>query len=84
MFPSADRIRDDLRGEFRGELLFDPPTRALYSTDASPFQIVPHGVAVPRDGADLAVLLKHAHANNLPVMPRGAGPDWPASRSGRD
>ena len=70
---SGERIRDDLRGEFRGALLFDDPSRALYSTDASPFQIVPRGVAIPADAADLATLLKYTHANNLPVMPRGAG-----------
>ena len=73
MFLSADRIRDDLRGEFRGALLFDDPSRALYATDASPFQIAPHGVAIPADAADLATLLKYTHANNLPVVPRGAG-----------
>ena len=73
MFPSASQIRDDLRGEFRGALHFDPPSRALYATDASPFQILPHGVAVPLDADDLAVLLKYTHANGLPVMPRGAG-----------
>ena len=73
MFPSADQIRDDLSGEFRGALLFDSPSRTLYSTDASPFQIVPHGVAIPADADDLATLLKYTHANNLPVMARGAG-----------
>ena len=73
MFPTAQRIRDDLRGEFRGELHFDAPTRSLYSTDASPFQIAPHGVAVPADAADVSVLLAYAHANGLPVMARGAG-----------
>ena len=73
MFPSATQMQDDLRGEFRGELRFDAPTRTLYATDASPFQILPHGVAVPADADDLGVLLKYAQANNLPVMPRGAG-----------
>jgi len=73
VFPSADRIRDDLRGEFRGALLFDEPSRSIYSTDASPFQIVPHGVAIPADAADLATLLNYTYANNLPVVPRGAG-----------
>ncbi len=70
---SAQQIRDDLRGEFRGALHFDDPTRTLYSTDASPFQIVPHGVAIPADAEDLAVLVSYCHANNLPMMARGAG-----------
>ena len=42
------RIRDDLKGFFKGELLFDELARALYSTDASIFQVQPAGVAVPR------------------------------------
>ena len=73
VFPSADQIRDDLRGEFRGAMLFDSPSRALYATDASPFQIAPHGITIPADADDLAALLKYTHANNLPVMARGAG-----------
>ncbi len=68
-----ERIRDDLRGVFRGRLAFDAPTRAVYAADAGPFEIVPHGVAAPLDTADLAVLVEYAHENALPLVPRGAG-----------
>jgi FAD/FMN-containing dehydrogenase/Fe-S oxidoreductase len=68
-----ERIRDDLKGIVRGELLFDELSRALYSTDASIFQIQPLGVATPRDEADLQALVRYAAENQVPVVPRGAG-----------
>ena len=43
-----EHLRDDLKGVVKGELLFDDLSRALYSTDASIFQVRPVGVAVPR------------------------------------
>ncbi len=67
------QIRDDLRGLFRGGLHFDEAARSLYSTDASPFQLTPLGVACPLDADDLAVFVKYAHEHRLPVAARGAG-----------
>ena len=68
-----DRLADDLQGFFKGELHFDALTRALYSTDASIFQVVPLGVAVPRDEEDVQGLVRYAAENKLPLVPRGAG-----------
>src|SRR5205085_2108922 len=68
-----ERIRDDLRGVVKGELLFDELTRALYSTDASIFQVEPLGVAVPRDEEDVQALVRYAAENHFPLVPRGAG-----------
>lgn len=73
MFPSHDQIRADLRGEFRGKLLTDPPHRAVYASDASPFHIRPHAVAIPDTEDDLRVLVRYAHEQGLPLIPRGAG-----------
>jgi FAD/FMN-containing dehydrogenase/Fe-S oxidoreductase len=67
------QITDDLRGQFRGELHFDPLTRGLYATDASPFQIAPLAVAVPEDAADIAALVQYCFNHNIPIIPRGAG-----------
>ncbi|MCI0462655.1 MAG: anaerobic glycerol-3-phosphate dehydrogenase subunit C [Gemmataceae bacterium] len=67
------RIRDDLHGFFRGELLFDDLSRALYSTDASIFEVRPLGVAVPRDEEDVQALVRYAAENRLPLVARGAG-----------
>jgi FAD/FMN-containing dehydrogenase/Fe-S oxidoreductase len=66
-------IRDDLKGFFKGELLFDGLSRALYSTDASIFQVQPLGVAVPRDEEDVQALVRYAGEHRLPLIPRGAG-----------
>ncbi len=67
------RIRDDLKGFFKGELLFDDLSRALYSTDASIFQVMPLGVAVPRTEEDVQALVAYAVENDFSLIPRGAG-----------
>jgi FAD/FMN-containing dehydrogenase/Fe-S oxidoreductase len=67
------RLADDLKGFFKGELHFDRLTRALYSTDASIFQVQPLGVAVPRDEADVQALVRYAGENQLALVGRGAG-----------
>jgi FAD/FMN-containing dehydrogenase/Fe-S oxidoreductase len=67
------RVRDDLHGFFKGEILFDDLARALYSTDASIFQVRPIGVAMPRDEEDVQALVRYAHEHEVPLIPRGAG-----------
>jgi FAD/FMN-containing dehydrogenase/Fe-S oxidoreductase len=69
----AKQIAGDLRGTFRGRLHFDGLTRGLYSTDASPFQVTPLGVAFPEDAADLAALVRYCSDHAVPMIPRGAG-----------
>ena len=44
----ADALERDLRTAVAGEVRFDKATRALYSTDASVYQIEPRGVVIPR------------------------------------
>ncbi|MBV9125314.1 MAG: FAD-binding protein, partial [Planctomycetes bacterium] len=68
-----EQIRDDLKGVFKGELLFDHLARALYSTDASIFQVMPLGVAVPADEEDVQTLVRYAAEHRLSLTPRGAG-----------
>src|SRR3989442_6685167 len=64
---------DDLRGILKGQLLFDDLTRALYSTDASIFQVQPLGVVVPQDEEDVQNLVRYAAEHKIPLIPRGAG-----------
>lgn len=71
--PTEKQITDDLRKTFRGRLSFDGLTRGLYSTDASPFQIAPLGVAFPADVDDLSVLVKYCFQQGIALVPRGAG-----------
>lgn len=67
------RIRDDLRGFFKGELLFEETERLPYATDASIFQVMPLGVALPRDEEDVRLLVRYAAEQGVPLVPRGAG-----------
>ena len=54
------RLRDDLQGIVRGELLFDDLSRVLYASDASLFEVRPAAVVVPRDEEDLCALVRYA------------------------
>lgn len=71
--PQREHIRDDLRGVVEGELLFDDLSRALYSTDASIFQLRPLGVIVPRHEADVQTIVRYAAEHRIPLVARGAG-----------
>jgi FAD/FMN-containing dehydrogenase/Fe-S oxidoreductase len=71
--PDPKQITDDLRNVFRGRLAFDSLTCGLYSTDASPFQVMPLGVAFPLDFEDLSVLVRYCSEHLIPMIPRGAG-----------
>ncbi|WP_248324355.1 FAD-binding and (Fe-S)-binding domain-containing protein [Caballeronia sp. Sq4a] len=62
-----------LQRELKGDVLFDRASRGRYATDASIYQIMPLGVAVPRDQEDLRVALDIARAQGASVLARGAG-----------
>ncbi len=71
--PDSRRLRDDLKGLVRGEVLVDDLTRSLYATDASIFEVRPAGVVVPRDEDDVCALVRYAAEHEVPLVPRGAG-----------
>src|SRR5438309_2178373 len=66
-------LQKELRSKLQGETRFDAAYRALYSTDSSNYRIVPIGVVLPRDYDDVAVTLKLARENSIPILPRGGG-----------
>jgi len=68
-----EALARQLRQHTRGEVLFDAASRGRYATDASIYQIMPTGVFVPRDEADVATALQIARELKVPVLPRGAG-----------
>src|SRR5687767_2899504 len=69
----SDHPMADLGRQVRGDVHFDPISRALYATDASIYQIEPLGVVLPRDQADVAEVLRFARRHTLAVLPRGGG-----------
>ena len=65
----AARLRDKLKGHVR----FDRLVRALYSTDASIYQITPIGVAFPKDVTDVVTIVEECRRAGVPIIARGAG-----------
>jgi FAD/FMN-containing dehydrogenase len=67
---------------FRGEFRTDDVARALYAEGAGIFRIIPQAVAVPADRDDLALLLRWAVAEQVGLVPRGAGSGMPGNNVG--
>ena len=67
---------------FRGTFRTDLSARALYSEGAGPHRIIPAAVALPRDRDDLLALVRHAAAEGLALVPRGAGTGMPGHNIG--
>src|SRR5688572_2019102 len=70
---NAAALERALRSELDGEVRFDPVTRALYSTDASVYQIGPLGVVVARSREDVVRTVRLCHEHRCPLTLRGGG-----------
>lgn len=64
---------DALRRRVRGDLRTDIANRILYSTDASIYQVMPHGVLIPENIDDVQAAVELAHQYQIPLLPRAAG-----------
>ncbi len=69
----ADHLAEALADSIAGEALFDPYHCALYSTDASLYQIRPLGVVLPKSADDVLQVTRLAAEAGVPLIPRGAG-----------
>ena len=71
--PPPDPLQRDLEAELDGEVRFDAVSRALYSTDASVYQIHPRGVAVVKSEADVVSVVNLCRKHRCPITMRGGG-----------
>ncbi|HEV3115519.1 MAG TPA: FAD-linked oxidase C-terminal domain-containing protein [Gemmataceae bacterium] len=62
-----------LKSALAGEVRFDRLSRALYSTDASVYQIVPLGVVIPKSEQDVVTIVQACARFGLPITARGGG-----------
>ena len=69
----SQTLVEELKRHVTGEVRFDQMTRALYSTDASLYQIEPIGVVIPRAADDVVAVIETAGRYGVPVLPRGGG-----------
>lgn len=65
------------------ETAFDRMTRLLYSTDASIYQILPYGVAFPRDADQICGAVEIASKHRVPILARGGGSSLAGQAVGR-
>jgi FAD/FMN-containing dehydrogenase/Fe-S oxidoreductase len=72
-FAAHRELEARLRKTVRGEVRFDPGSRALYAADASNYRQLPIGIVIPRDAADVEAALAECRAVGAAVLPRGAG-----------
>ncbi|MDR2378127.1 MAG: FAD-binding oxidoreductase, partial [Bifidobacteriaceae bacterium] len=71
--PNVEALAAALTKDLRGEVEASRLSRAMYSTDASNYRVVPKVVVFPRDADDLAAVGGIARQFDTPVTMRGAG-----------
>ncbi len=63
----------ELQQQTSGRVLTDRPNRLLYSTDASIYQVMPHGVLIPQTIEDVHAAVELAAKHQVPLLPRAGG-----------
>lgn len=56
-----------------GEVRTDTFNRMFYATDASLYQVMPHGVLIPRHAEDMQAAVELAAKHHVPLVSRGGG-----------
>lgn len=67
------QVATELKSKITGEVRFDDKARSLYATDASPYEIKPYGVVLPKTIEDIKHTVSVANKHKLPILPRGGG-----------
>jgi FAD/FMN-containing dehydrogenase/Fe-S oxidoreductase len=67
------KIDRDLGSRIRGEVSSDPVIRALYSTAACIYRVIPLGVVFPKCPEDVAAVLRYCAEEGISITARGAG-----------
>ncbi|MFW6195201.1 MAG: FAD-binding and (Fe-S)-binding domain-containing protein, partial [Chloroflexota bacterium] len=70
---AATDLENELRSVIQGEVRFDAYSRALYSQDASIYQMEPAGVVLPRSQEDVQAVMELCHRHGVKVLSRGGG-----------
>ena len=64
---------NELQKRVNGDLRTDEYSRMFYSTDASLYQMMPHGVLIPKTVDDVQAAVELAAKYNIPLLPRTGG-----------
>jgi FAD/FMN-containing dehydrogenase/Fe-S oxidoreductase len=66
-------LQAELEAQIAGEVRFDRVSRALYSTDASVYQIEPLGIVLPKSREDVVRTVEIARRHGVSITARGGG-----------
>ncbi len=80
---SVKACLEHLKSVIPGSVRDDAYARALYSTDASIYQVMPHAVVVPRHRDEIQAVMEAAAQFNVPVTARSAGSSLAGQAIGR-
>ncbi len=69
--PLAEDLRDAVADP--ADVLIDRPSRLLYATDASLYEMEPVAVVFPRSASDVRAAVAVARSHGVPILPRGGG-----------
>src|SRR6478735_12551638 len=69
----AQSLASHQKRKIKGEVRFDPGSRALYATDGSNYRQVPIGVVLPRSVEDIVETVRLARQFGAPILSRGGG-----------
>ena len=70
---AVDAYLAELSQATNGDIRTDQYSRVLYSTDASIYQVMPYGVALPRNVEELHAAVELAAKHRVPLLPRAGG-----------
>ena len=70
---SVAALQKAFRAEIEGEVRFDKVSRAIHSTDASVYQIMPLGLVIPRSDDDVVRALRICDEHGVSITARGGG-----------
>jgi FAD/FMN-containing dehydrogenase/Fe-S oxidoreductase len=78
-----EALRAALALQLEGEVRFDPISQALYSTDASVYQILPLGVVIPKSRDDVIRTVRVCREHGVSITARGGGTSQAGQAIGR-
>jgi FAD/FMN-containing dehydrogenase/Fe-S oxidoreductase len=78
-FAAHAALEARLRATVRGEVRFDPASRALYAADASNYRQLPIGVVLPLDAGDTIATVAACREFGAAVLSRGGGTSIPGN-----
>src|SRR5437773_7980712 len=70
---NGESLQSALAAQIDGEVRFDRISQALYSTDASVYQILPLGVVIPKSREDVIHTVNTCRQAGVSITARGGG-----------